>query len=138
MNGPVTPARLSRMHSRPAGRGQHQLWQTMRVRRKQGVEWTLDDLETLCEGAMVRGAMTRYVTALVQAGYVTRSARRARHNNGWRNLACHRLVRDTGPLAPRLFKTTGRSARIYDPNTERVVDSDAAADEARPGKDAGS
>lgn len=101
-------SRLSKMRHLPEARGQTQLWQTMRVRRKQGAPWTRSDLEALCAGALTRGAMNLYLRTLVRVGYVANS-----------NAGVFRLVRDTGPLAPRALK--GDAARIYDPNVDQVV-----------------
>lgn len=83
-------------------------WNTMR----QLVRFTRGDLQAAaeCTEALVR----RYVKALIAAGYVVQDTPRVygRAPGGYANL---RLVRNTGPLAPRMTATGLVDFNLLDP-----------------------
>lgn len=87
------------------GKGRPKMWQTMRIMR----QFTVADIEAAAE--VTTTSARKYVHFLHVAGYVrcvqpVQSGRTGGH-------ALYRLIRDTGPYAPRIGKQG-----VRDPNTE--------------------
>jgi len=82
----------------------------MRVLKQQGRMWGCRDMVALCECG--KRSANAYIAALVRHGYVA-VIERAYAGRGAR----YRLVRDTGPQAPRTIRATGG---LWDPNTGEV------------------
>ena len=89
--------------------GRYRAWQTMRLFRKSGTAWSVRQLASLGEtsehnvGAFVRGLMRHGYLAVV----------RPKREGVVLGDTLYRLVRDTGPYAPRV-RVDGS---LYDPNT---------------------
>ena len=86
------------------------LWQSMRVLR----EFTIVDLVTTAESTK-RNAQ-QYVQALTRARYLRQTSTK---RSTTLNPARFRLIRNTGPLAPRAGRTG-----VLDPNTGEQFDLD--------------
>lgn len=81
------------------------VWQSMRILRR----FTIADL--ICAGEVTRNHVEGYVRHLVRANYVRVVQPRRLGVAG--GDAVHQLVRDTGPLAPRIGKQG-----LLDPNLQ--------------------
>lgn len=104
-----------------AARKQQQLWQAMRVMRR----FTTLDLLTTCEGVSI-DLVWRFVRPLHWAGYLYLEQPRVSGRPGSRDLWA--LVRDSGPLAPIVYRY---ERGVADQNTgERWVPETAAAEAA--------
>lgn len=96
---------MQRRHQ-PSAR--QRMWQSMRILRR----FTIGDLEATAEAT--RHGAQRYVSGLERAGYLTRAAERV---SGVRGGAVQfRLVRDSGPQAPVLYR-----GAVRDLNTAEVA-----------------
>ncbi len=86
-----------------AGQARQKMWQAMRVLRI----FTIADLEATAEAT--RTHAQRYVRALIRNQYVR--IKQPRQSGKAGGAAVHQLIRDSGPLAPRIgFKG------LLDPN----------------------
>ncbi|MEJ1402533.1 MAG: hypothetical protein RPU61_03315 [Candidatus Sedimenticola sp. (ex Thyasira tokunagai)] len=83
-------------------------WQSMRILR----QFTIPDLMGTAD--MGKDNARRYIRGLVLAGYLIVSRKKRNGHKGGHEV--YRLVRDTGPRAPRL-QTDGRT---YDPNEQKT------------------
>lgn len=90
------------------GKIRHDLWQTMRLAKEAGQTFTVPWLMATAEAG--KSSVYSYVWALRRAGYVAQV--RVKNTGALGNRAEYRLIRDTGPLAPKL--TNHRE--IVDPN----------------------
>ena len=93
--GPRSDAMLQRM------------WQSMRIRRRFGIEGILDDALRQTDRHPRRLVMT-YIRPLTLAGYLIELPRPPTGGRVWQ------LVRDTGPLAPTVRRLAGV---VHDNNT---------------------
>ncbi len=89
--------------------GRYRLWQTMRLLKKSGTAWTIRQLAALAETGPDNAR--RFVRVLVDRGYV--AVTRPKREGVLLGDALYRLIRDTGPLPPRIRVDGG----LYDPNT---------------------
>lgn len=101
-------ARTRVFHRQP--RARDRIWQAMRILRS----FTVADLVATAEAG--RENARRYVVGLRNAGYVVMA--RPKRNGHRGGHALYRLVRDTGPHAPRLQS----DGRTYDPNEHQVYE----------------
>lgn len=120
-----TAPRLRRDGSpcRDTGRGQDQMWRTMKMTprfdaRELAVHATTEEVPVSLEAAK------SYISRLKSAGYLQellpgKPGRRGQRGTGGR-LAVYRLLpaMNTGPLAPQIQATDF----VWDPNTEKVMD----------------
>lgn len=86
----------------------YRAWQTMRLMRKAGRAWTVRELAALAEAG--KRGINVYVRGLARHGYLQQAAGPA--GGPGAAGASWRLVRDTGPMAPRLRRDGG----LLDPN----------------------
>lgn len=103
-----TPGARTRVYQRKP-RARDRIWQSMRILRS----FTIPTLMATAEASETN--VMRYVRGLLAASYLyvvkpRDSGRRGGH-------AVYRLIRDTGPIAPRLQ----RNGTTYDPNKHEVV-----------------
>jgi hypothetical protein len=90
-------------------RSRYRIWRTLRsLGRTQG-NFTLADV--IAASAADESNVRKYTRHLLRAGYlaIVQPAVPAHHHRGW---ARYRLVRDTGPEAPRAHQ----NGSIFDPN----------------------
>lgn len=104
-------ARLSGAHTRVFNRqprARDRAWQSMRILRL----FSLPDLVATAE--IRRDNAMKYISGLVKSGYLKLA--RARDSGRKNGHAHYRLVRDTGPKAPRLQS----DGNTYDPNEHKT------------------
>jgi len=92
------------------GRGRHQMWQTMRRRKR----FTLADLLAMSstdEHPVAHSEADYYLRHLIKAGYVKKTDARANE------YAAFQLMINSGPQAPMVQ----RIRQVYDPNTKKVM-----------------
>jgi len=96
MSGPVNPApgrHIRRvLADRPAGDNRQKMWASMRVL----ASWTNSHIATVTEAP--EASIRRYVVRLAAAGYLREVGKQ---NAGKKREKVWRLVRNTGPKAPR-------------------------------------
>ncbi len=102
MSGQPGQTKLKPMH---AGQARHRIWQSMRILRR----FTLADLIASAEST--RTNTQKYVQQLRAKGYVR--VIQARRSGFPGEDAVYQLVRNTGPLPPRIGKQG-----LHDPNIE--------------------
>lgn len=90
-----------------ADQGRSRMWQSMRVMRR----FTVADLVATAE--VGDSAATKYVRYLLRAGYLRCVVAKLNGRTGGH--AHYRLLKDTGPFAPRVGKQA-----VSDPNLEPV------------------
>ena len=89
-------------------RARDRAWQSMRILRL----FTLPDLAATAEMGVDNAR--KYITGLRRSGYLTIA--RAKQEGRKNGHEVYRLVRDTGPRAPRLQS----DGRTYDPNQHQI------------------
>ena len=106
-------ARRHGARSTTGGTGaRYRIWQTMRMFAKQGHPWTLREMAAVCETHPTNAG--KFISGLAACGYVEIASQSPGLAGGDRR---HRLVRDTGPLAPRLRLDLS----VWDANTGEVL-----------------
>jgi len=91
-------------------RARDRAWASMRILRQFGLP------ELIATAEIGPANARKYVTGLRRAGYLIEAQPKANGRKGGH--AGYRLVRDTGPKAPRLQS----DGKTYDPNQHRVYD----------------
>lgn len=104
----------SRSRAVTVNNGRYKIWQTMRLLKKNGSGFTAADLMAAAE--VGEANVGTFLRGLLRYGYV--AVTREKISGKRAGDRVYRLVKDTGPMPPRLFRD---GAGLYDPNTGRTL-----------------